>query len=157
MIEIIKAATDESIGAVKTLFREYAASLDFNLCFQNFDRELADFPGQYSAPRGGLHLARLESAPIGCVGFRYFEDGVCEMKRLYVKPGFRRQHAGLKLASASVNAARASGYRFMRLDTLVSMKQANQLYRSLGFEEIAPYRHNPIEGAVYMELNLEKR
>lgn len=156
MVEIIEATTEESIGAAKALFQEYAASLDFNLCFQNFDQELADFPKQYAAPEGGLFLARSEGTPVGCVAFRFFEEGVCEMKRLYVQPDSRGHHTGLKLAEAAIAAAKARGYQCMRLDTLDTMKRANQLYRSLGFKEIAPYRHNPIEGAIYMELDLER-
>ena len=156
MIEIIAATSTELIADAKALFKEYAASLNFNLCFQGFDRELAEFPGEYTAPRGGLYVARLENRSIGCVGFRPFEQGICEMKRLYVKPVFRGDRTGLRLAETVIDAARASGYRCMRLDTLTSMKAANQLYESLGFVEISPYRPNPIEGALYLELELKK-
>ena len=156
MIEIIEATTDDLISAAKALFLEYAASLNFDLNFQNFDQEMADFPDQYAAPLGGLYVASFENRPIGCVGFRYFEKGVCEMKRLYVRPDLRGKRAGRKLAEAAIHGAKASGYRYMRLDTLASMQRANQLYRSLGFAEIAPYRHNPIGRAYYMELNLGK-
>ncbi len=155
MIKIRDATTTELIADAKALFTEYAASLNFDLCFQGFDRELAEFPGDYTAPDGGLYVARFERRSIGCVGFRPFEQGVCEMKRLYVQPDFRGGRTGLRLADTAIQAARANGYRRMRLDTLSSMKAANQLYRSLGFVEIAPYRSNPIEGALYLELNLE--
>ena len=155
MIEIREATTTELIADAKALFEEYAASLNFNLCFQGFDKELAEFPGEYTAPHGGLYVARLENSSIGCVGFRPFEKGICEMKRLYVQPGFRGDRTGLRLAEKVIEAARASGYRHMRLDTLTSMTAANQLYRSLGFAEIGPYRPNPIKGALYLELDLK--
>ncbi|MEJ2155161.1 MAG: GNAT family N-acetyltransferase [Desulfobacteraceae bacterium] len=155
MIEITEATTEDLISEAKALFQEYTASLNFDLCFQNFDREMADFPGQYAAPLGGLYLAYFEDQPVGCVGFRYFQRGVCEMKRLYVKPDFRGQQAGLKLAKAVITSAKIAGYRYIRLDTLLSMKNANRLYRSLGFVEIEPYRPNPIDGALYLELDLK--
>ncbi len=154
MIKIVDADTTELISDAKALFREYAASLNFDLCFQGFDQEMAEFPGQYTPPSGGLYVARSEERSIGCIGFRYLQDGVCEMKRLYVQPDYRGNRAGLRLAMRSIEAATAAGYRFMRLDTLQSMKRANQLYRTLGFVEIAPYRPNPIEGALYLELDL---
>jgi len=153
MTEIVEASTTELIADAKALFKEYAASLNFDLCFQGFDREMTEFPGDYTAPQGGLYVARLEKHTIGCVGFRFFEKGVCEMKRLYVQPDFRGDRTGLRLAQTAINAARAVGYRCMRLDTLSTMKAANKMYRSLGFIEIEPYRPNPIEGAIYLELN----
>jgi ribosomal protein S18 acetylase RimI-like enzyme len=156
MIEIFEATTDDLISAAKALFLEYAASLNFDLNFQNFDQEMADFPDAYAAPLGGLYVAGFEGRLIGCVGFRYFEKGVCEMKRLYVRPEYRGMRAGRKLAEAAIHGARVSGYRYMRLDTLASMQRANRLYRSLGFAQIPPYRHNPIEGAHYMEADLNK-
>jgi len=156
MIEIVEANTDELIAKAKDLFQEYAASLEFDLGFQNFDQELNNFPGQYSEPSGRLYLAVCERQPIGCVGLRYFEKGICEMKRLYVKPNFRGKQAGRALAEASIQAARNIGYAYMRLDTLPSMESANKLYKSLGFEQIEPYRHNPIEGTIYMQLKLKR-
>jgi len=156
MIEIVEANTDELIAKAKDLFQEYAASLEFDLGFQNFDQELNSFPGQYSEPSGRLYLALCERQPIGCVGLRYFEKGICEMKRLYVKPNFRGKQAGRALAEASIQAARNIGYAYMRLDTLPSMESANKLYKSLGFEQIEPYRHNPIEGTIYMQLKLKR-
>jgi putative acetyltransferase len=154
MIEIIEANTDDFIAKAKELFQEYAGSLGFDLCFQNFDQELDDFPGQYSPPMGCLFLALSENQPIGCVGLRSFQKGVCEMKRLYVRPDFRARKAGRLLAEAAIKAGKAIGYEIMRLDTLPSMVGANILYKSLGFREIEPYRHNPMKGAIYMELNL---
>ena len=156
MIEILEANTDDLIAIAKELFQEYAESLGFDLCFQNFARELDYFPGQYSAPAGRLYLARYGNQVIGCVGLRYFEKGICEMKRLYVRPNFRGKQAGRALAEASIRAAADIGYDCMRLDTLPSMESAYKLYRSLGFGPIEPYRHNPIEGAIYMELKLKR-
>ena len=154
MIEIVEANTDDLITKAKELFQEYAESLGFDLCFQNFDQELDDFPGQYSPPMGRLFLALSENQPIGCVGLRSFEKGVCEMNRLYVRPDFRGRKAGRLLAEATIKAGKVIRYEIMRLDTLPSMESANILYKSLGFRQIEPYRHNPIKGAIYMELNL---
>jgi putative acetyltransferase len=154
MIEIVEANTDDLITKAKDLFQKYAESLGFDLCFQNFDQELDDFPGQYSPPMGRLFLALSENQPIGCVGLRFFEKGVCEMKRLYVRPDFRGRKAGRLLAEATIKAGKIIRYEIMRLDTLPSMESANILYKSLGFRQIEPYRHNPIKGAIYMELNL---
>ena len=156
MIEIVQANTDELIAKAKEIFQEYAESLGFDLCFQDFDAELDSFPVQYSPPEGYLFLALSESQPIGCVGLRYFEKGICEMKRLYVRPNFREKNAGRKLSEAAIKAGKTLGYKRMRLDTLPSMEIANHLYKSLGFVEIEPYRHNPLEGVIYLELNLER-
>ena len=154
MIEIIEANTDKLIAKAKELFQEYAESLGFDLCFQNFEQELNDFPGQYSPPRGRLFLAVSENQPIGCVALRDFGRDMCEMKRLYVRPDFRGQKVGRLLAETVINTAKEIGYDCMRLDTVPSMKSANLLYKSLGFKEIKPYRPNPIEGALYLELSL---
>lgn len=155
MIRIIEANTDESIAQTKSLFLEYAESLDFSLCFQNFDNELENFPNQYSPPTGNLFLALSENDPIGCVGVRSFEKDICEMKRLYVKPEYRGKGAGKELAVSAIKSGKELGYEYMRLDTLSSMETANQLYKSLGFIQIKSYRDNPIDGAIYMELNLD--
>jgi len=154
MIEIVEANTDELITKAKELFQEYAESLGFDLCFQNFNAEMDGFPKQYSPPTGCLFLALSETQPIGCVGLRYFKKGICEMKRLYVRPDFRGRKAGRLLAEAIIKAGKVIGYEIMRLDTLPSMESANVLYKSLGFRQIEPYRHNPIKGAIYMELSL---
>lgn len=156
MIKIIKANTIELITQAKTLFIEYAESLNFNLCFQNFNAELESFPDQYSSPTGNLLLALSDNKAIGCVGIRYFEKDVCEMKRLYVKPKYRGKNAGKELAVSAIKSGRALGYKYMRLDTLSSMEIANHLYKLLGFMEISPYRNNPIDGAIYMELDLRR-
>jgi len=156
MIEIVEANTKILITKVKELFLEYSESLGFDLSFQNFDAELDNFPVQYSPPTGSLFLALSQNLPIGCVGVRYFEDDICEMKRLFVKPNFRGKRVGRLLAEAAVKAGKNLGYERMRLDTLPTMEKANHLYRSLGFIEIEPYRYNPIEGAKYLELNLKE-
>jgi ribosomal protein S18 acetylase RimI-like enzyme len=156
MIEIVEANTKILITKVKELFLEYSESLGFDLSFQNFDAELDNFPVQYSPPTGSLFLALSQNLPIGCVGVRYFEDGICEMKRLFVKPNFRGKCVGRLLAEAAVKAGKFLGYERMRLDTLPTMEKANHLYRSIGFIEIEPYRYNPIEGAKYLELNLKE-
>jgi ribosomal protein S18 acetylase RimI-like enzyme len=156
MIEIVEANTKILITKVKELFLEYSESLGFDLSFQNFDAELDNFPVQYSPPTGSLFLALSQNLPIGCVGVRYFDDGICEMKRLFVKPNFRGKRVGRLLAEAAVKAGKFLGYERMRLDTLPTMEKANHLYRSIGFIEIEPYRYNPIEGAKYLELNLKE-
>lgn len=157
MINIVEANTKEFIDSAKELIREYADSLAFDLGFQNFDQEMDDFPGQYSFPRGCLYIALSESQAIGCVALRDLGQGICEMKRLYVKPNFRGRRVGKLLAKAVIKSARDLGYDRMRLDTIPSMKQANMLYTTLGFKQIAPYRFNPIEGATFFELILKKR
>jgi putative acetyltransferase len=139
---------------VRTLFEEYAASLGFDLAFQGFDVELRDLPGEYGPPRGRLLVARVGSEPAGCVALRQLEGDVCEMKRLYVRPAYRRTGAGRALAEAVISAGRELGYARMRLDTVPAMGAARALYGSLGFREIPPYRHNPIPGTAYMELRL---
>ena len=156
MIKIFEANTNEFIEKTKELIREYAQSLEFDLGFQDFDKEMENFPGQYALPGGCLYVALDENQPIGCVALRDLGHGICEMKRLYVKPFFRGQKVGKLLAEVVIKAARDMGYDFMRLDTIPSMKHANMLYNALGFEQIAPYRFNPLDGATFFELNLKK-
>jgi putative acetyltransferase len=133
---------------------EYAKSLNFDLCFQGFDKELHTLPGEYSPPEGRLLLAEYEDTIIGCIALRKLENGICEMKRLYIQPEYRNLGIGRTLTEILITEARLIGYAKMRLDTIPSMKEAKKLYRVLGFKEINPYRFNPIPGALYMELNL---
>jgi ribosomal protein S18 acetylase RimI-like enzyme len=156
MVKIIQATTKESIEYAKTLIREYAESLEFDLGFQNFDQEMDNFPGQYALPTGRLYIAMDTNQPVGCVALRDLGDGICEMKRLYVIPNYRGKHVGRLLAKTVIKAAGELGYDRMRLDTIPSMMQANVLYKALGFKEITSYRFNPIEGASFFELNLKE-
>jgi GNAT superfamily N-acetyltransferase len=142
------------IEAVRRLFLEYADDLGEDLCFQGFEQEIAELPGAYAPPVGRLLLAAVDDQPVGCVALRELEEGICEMKRLYVQPAFRGTGLGRRLAEAIIREARETGYRVMRLDSLDRLKEAAALYRSLGFVEIPPYRFNPLPGAVFMELVL---
>jgi putative acetyltransferase len=152
-VKIVDGHGEAHVPAVRALFEEYADSLGVDLGFQDFERELAELPGEYAPPAGRLLLA-LGPEPAGCVGLRPFEPGVCEMKRLYVRPEFRGTGLGRELAEAIVEAGRDAGYERMRLDTLPAMGEARGLYRSLGFVEIEAYRPNPIHGTSYFELRL---
>jgi putative acetyltransferase len=153
--ELIQAALPEHIELTRTLFLEYAKSLGFSLCFQSFDEELKGLPGAYAAPSGRLLLAQYEQQAAGCVALRKLEGDICEMKRLYVRPAYRGKGLGRILVERVIAEARAIGYKRMRLDTIASsMQDAVELYRRMGFQEIPPYRANPIEGALYMELLL---
>ncbi len=143
------------IALVRELFLEYAQSLGFSLCFQSFDKELANLPGDYSPPEGRLLLAQYEDQLAGCVALHKLEPGICEMKRLYLRPYFRGKGLGLALAQKILAEARQIGYGRIRLDTVEPvMKDAVAMYLRLGFREIAPYCANPIPGALYMELLL---
>jgi len=146
-----QAHSQEELRQVKLLFSEYASSLDFDLSFQNFDNELSNLPGEYSLPSGAILLAYYEGSAAGCVAMRRLAEDVCEMKRLYVRPAFRGKKIGKALSVAIIDEARKRGYSRMRLDTVPSMKEAIQLYRSLGFKETYPYRYNPRAGAMFLE------
>ena len=146
----------EHIEVVRRLFEEYAASLDFDLCFQGFSEELAGLPGDYAPPAGRILLARVEKDTAGCVALRPLEQDVCEMKRLYVRPAFRGLGAGRVLVESIIRDGREAGYGRMRLDTLATMIAARRLYQQLGFREIAPYRNNPVQGAAFLELDLTR-
>jgi putative acetyltransferase len=153
-----RADSPPQIAQARELFLEYAQSLGFSLCFQNFDKELTTLPGDYAPPRGRLLLAEYEGQPAGCVALHPLQSEICEMKRLYLRPGFRGKGLGRALAERIIAEARQIGYRRMRLDTVEPfMKDAVAMYRKLGFREIAPYCKNPVSGAMYMELELQFR
>ena len=151
---ILNIIDGDYLAVIRQLFIEYAHSLDFNLCFQDFDDELNDLPGSYSVPAGRLLLLLEKNEPVGCVALRPLDDGICEMKRLWVRPNFRGRSLGRYLAEAIIQQATTIGYKRMRLDTVAAMKEAISLYRSLGFVETEPYAYNPIPGAVYLEREL---
>ena len=154
-IEIFQAALPEHIDQARALFLEYGKSLGFSLCFQSFDEELKSLPGAYGPPSGRLLLARRGDHAAGCVALRKLDAGICEMKRLYVRPGNRGSGLGRILVERVIAEARLIGYERMRLDTVQStMGDAIALYRSMGFKEIAPYSAIPIESALWMELLL---
>jgi ribosomal protein S18 acetylase RimI-like enzyme len=156
MIKIRHAESEKDLTEIGELFLEYAKSLGFDLSFQNFEEELVDLPGDYSPPEGCL-LAAVEGGQFaGCVALRQFEEGICEMKRLYVRPAYRGRGIGRSLAVSVIEEARKIGYLKMRLDTVPAMKQAIPLYFSLGFKQISPYRENPIDGALFLELVLRR-
>ena len=154
-LSFAQAESAEQLAQARELFLEYAHSLGFSLCFQGFDQELASLPGKYAPPTGRLLLACWEGSLAGCVALRQLEPGVCEMKRLYLRTQFRGKGLGGLLAARVIAEARQIGYRRMRLDTVEPrMKDAVAMYRKLGFAEIDPYTENPMEGVVYMELQL---
>jgi len=155
-VTIIDGSGSASIPIANELFREYAASLPFDLDFQNFNEELTHIDTHYAPPRGRLYIALVEGQPAGCVALRFFEYGVCEMKRLYVRPAYRGKAVGRQLAETIIEAAREIGYDYMCLDTVPSMQAANRLYTELGFKSIKAYRYNPVEGAIYLELKLNE-
>ena len=150
-----QAESAVQIGQARELFLEYAQSLGFDLCFQNFDQELAELPGGYAPPEGRLLLAECDGRLAACVALHKLDAAICEMKRLYLRPQFRGRGLGRALAERIFAEARAIGYRRMRLDTVEPvMKDAVAMYRKLGFKDIAPYCANPMPGALYMELEL---
>ena len=158
MVKGLAFAQAESKGQIaqaRELFLEYAQSLGFSLCFQNFDKELAGLPGDYAPPDGRLLLAEYDGQLAGCVALHKLEANICEMKRLYLRPNFRGKRLGRVLADRIIAEARQMGYQRMRLDTVEPvMGDAIAMYRKIGFQEIAPYCKNPIAGALYMELLL---
>jgi ribosomal protein S18 acetylase RimI-like enzyme len=156
MLQISHAESAADIAAARELFTEYAESLGFSLCFQGFDQELATLPGSYADPTGRLLLARIDGKLLGCVALRKLEDGVCEMKRLYVRPESRGHAIGWALVLSLLNEAPEMGYSRMRLDTVPGkMDSAISMYRALGFHTIPPYCANPVEGALFFERDLQ--
>lgn len=154
-MRIVQASSPEDIEQARELFKEYAAALGISLCFQNFDKEMAELPGDYAPPTGRLLLAFVNDQLAGCVALRDIGNGTCEMKRLYLRPSLRGKGRGRELAHAIIHEARQLGYQRMCLDTLTDrMDHAVALYRSLNFKEIPPYYNNPVPGATFMELSL---
>jgi ribosomal protein S18 acetylase RimI-like enzyme len=151
MIEIVRATAPSHIRTIRDLFREYEAFLQVDLCFQRFEEELASLPGRYAPPQGALLLASAAGQAAGCVAMRPLDDGVCEMKRLYVRPSYLGQGIGKKLALSVIERAGEAGYARMRLDTLEKLKPALSLYTALGFQKCPPYYANPLADVVYME------
>jgi GNAT superfamily N-acetyltransferase len=152
---ITEVRSEMDLEEARKLFREYAAWLEIDLCFQNFEQELAQLPGDYAPPDGTLLLAWQNDEVAGCVALRRLDAGLCEMKRLFVREKFRGRGLGRYLIEAIIRKAREIGYRRMRLDTLPpKMNEAISLYRRFGFAEIEPYYNNPVPGAKFMELQL---
>ena len=158
-IELVSADSAAQIDAVRELFQEYAASLGVDLCFQNFEADLAALPGEYAAPGGALLLALVDGEPAGCVAMRALPESdhtnACEMKRLYVRRAYRRFGLGRVLAQQLIDLATQAGHSCMLLDTLDDMEVARGLYTSLGFEAIPPYYFNPVPGAHYLKVELD--
>jgi putative acetyltransferase len=157
-IDIVVPDLAHEIAAVRDIFREYALALGVDLCFQDFDAELANLPGDYRAPRGALFMALVDGQLAGCCALRPLDaadyPNACEMKRLYVRPTFRGLGLGRQLVEITLDCARAAGYNCILLDTLSDMEAARALYEDLGFEDIPPYYHNPIAGAHYLKAQL---
>jgi ribosomal protein S18 acetylase RimI-like enzyme len=153
-IVAVTEADSRLVAGARSLFEEYAGSLGIDLGFQHFDEEMARFPSDYLPPEGSLRLSVSAAGASGCVAVRRLDEGICEMKRLYVRPAARGAGLGRRLADAAVESASELGYGRMRLDTLPTMGAARELYLALGFVEIAPYYHNPIVGTRYMERTL---
>lgn len=159
-IALVAADSAERLDAARAIFREYARSLAIDLCFQDFEAELAGLPGAYSPPDGQLLLAHVDGVVAACGALRSLREvdyaNACEMKRLYVRPAYRGFGLGRLLAQALLDEARRAGYSVMLLDTLDEMEAARGLYATLGFEEIPPYYFNPIAGAHYLKAELDR-
>ncbi len=157
-ITLITPVSSAQFASAREIIAEYAASLDVDLCFQDLEAELADLPGEYAEPQGALLLAYCDGELAGCAALRALpeadEANACEMKRLYVRPAFRRFGLGRLLAQALMDRGLQAGYSNLLLDTLDDMEAARGLYAGLGFEEIAPYYYNPIPGAHYLKASL---
>ena len=146
----------DDLAFIKTLFVEYAETLSFHICFEAFDKELDSLPGLYSRPAGNMWIARVDGAIAGCVALRAHEAGTAEMKRLYVRPGFRGHRLGSRLTKTVLRYAKANNYTAVRLDTMVDrMREAQALYGQLGFERRSPYYENPPKDLIFYERNLQ--
>jgi len=157
-LTIAQAASDSEIELARTLFKEYEQSIGVSLCFQNFDHELANLPGDYAPPSGRLLVIRVGDQVAGCIALRKIDDNTCEMKRLYLRPGFRGRGLGEPIVATIIQEAKTIGYSKMRLDTIPGrMDQAINLYRSIGFKEIPAYYDSPFSDTLYMELDLSSR
>ena len=156
MFRLVRAESEKEYEQARRLFEAYGDSLDFDLEFQGFQKELAEFPGEYAPPGGCVLLVCKGESVFGCIALREMETGICEMKRLYVEPEHRGMSAGKMLVERLIQEARDLGYKRMRLDTVPSMSSARALYISTGFRNIEAYRHNPVVGTTYMELDLER-
>ena len=153
-IETVVAGDLARLGQVRRLLEEYAAALAVDLSFQDFASELASLPGDYAPPGGVLMLAEIDAMAAGCVAVRRLDGTCCEMKRLFVRPGFQQSGCGRRLAEAAIDWARGAAYQRMRLDTLPTMGAAQRMYERLGFVDVPAYRFNPIPGTRFMELAL---
>lgn len=157
-IQFITPDSPDQLTATRQIFLEYAKQLGVDLCFQNFEAELANLPGEYGEPGGTLLLALVDGEIAGCCGLRALDSvdypNAAEMKRLYVRKAFRRFGLGRQLAEAVLDAARMASYHCVLLDTLNDMESARALYAELGFVDIPPYYHNPISGAHYLKADL---
>lgn len=157
-MQLSAPSSSSELNGVRELFSEYAKALNVDLCFQDFEQELAGLPGEYAPPRGALWMAKVEGAFAGCCALRPLDaadyPNACEMKRLYVRPSFRGLGVGRLLAEAVMDSARQSGFDCVLLDTLDDMEAARALYEELGFEEVPPYYFNPIAGAHYLKAIL---
>jgi len=151
---LVQVQSGPDVDLARGLFREYQRSLNVDLCFQDFEKELDTLPGEYAPPFGRLLLLYEDNDLAGCVALRKIDDETCEMKRLFVRPDFRGRQLGKRLAEAVIDESRVIGYKRMKLDTLPIMTTAITMYRSLGFKPTSPYRHNPVPGALFMELDL---
>lgn len=154
MLKLTQVKDESQIATVRALFLEYAKGLGIDLCFQDFDQEITNLPGEYAPPGGSLQLAYWDDSITGCAALRPLSQDTCEMKRLYVKPEFRGKGIGRMLAERIMEEGRRIGYTTMRLDTIPMMKEAITLYRDLGFADTGPYRYNPVPGTLYLELKL---
>lgn len=152
MIDLVTA--EPRLSKVRELFLEYRVALGFDLCFQNFEDELSTLPGKYAPPKGRLYLASMDEQAAGCIALRPLEGDICEMKRFYVRPQYRGKKVGRALVTQLIEEARAIGYKQMVLDSVPSQQIAQTLYGSLGFYKIEPYCYNPIEGTLYLALDL---